>query len=299
MPRLLKSINEQTADKNSFEVIFVDDCSTDNTLKVIHATLNSDIHYQVHKLPVNSGGASIPRNLGMKHAKGEYLFFMDSDDKIYPYTIADAIEYIEKTNCDCLFLKMDSPNGRSVPQRPFLSGSVENADFLKNHLSRSFNPIKFYRNSMLQIHEIVFPLLRSNEDRILNVEVVCHANKVSVLGDKPYVNVYAADEISLSKTVHTKECYMQMTQTFFAIINSNVSDFIKKLKMFNGMLRVIFDWLISFHKRGIDISYWIRIILSHAHMMDVFILEEYVYPEHKEMFKILQQHDTYGVTRTR
>ena len=299
LPRLLKSINEQTADKDSFEVIFVDDCSSDNTIEVIQSTLNSDIHYQVHKLPINSGGASIPRNLGMKLAKGEYLFFMDSDDNIYPYTIADSIEYIEKINCDCLYLKFDSPNDRSLPERVFQAGSVENADVLLHHLSRSLNPMKFYRNSMLQIHRIVFPLFRSNEDRIFNTEIICHANKFSILADKPYISWFDTDEVSLTVYSHfTMADYIKVTQTIFAIIDNASLDFIKKLKIFNAMMRLVFDLIIRFHKKERDVSHWIRIVLCHAHIMGVYVLEEYLYPGHKEMFRIFQQYDTYGVIRT-
>ncbi|MBQ9600866.1 MAG: glycosyltransferase family 2 protein, partial [Neisseriaceae bacterium] len=283
----------------NLEVIFVDDCSTDNTIELIHSTLNSDIHYQVHKLPVNSGGASIPRNLGMKHAKGEYLFFMDSDDNIYSYTIADAIKYIEKTNCDCLYLKFDSPSGRGIPIRVFQAGNVETADLLKHHLTRSLNPMKFYRNSMLQVHRIGFPLLRSNEDRLFNTEVLCHTNRCSILGDKPYISVYDCDEVSLTVySYFTMVDYIKVTQSIFSIIDNAGLDFVKKLQIFNGMMRLVFDLVIRFYKKERDVSHWIRIILCHAHMMGVFILEEEVYPEHKEMFKIFQQYDTYGVTRT-
>jgi len=75
---LLNSLSKQTIPHNQFEVIIVDDGSTDNTKEVIESIksrsdLNIRTLYQDHKGPGEA------RNLGMKNAKGKYFVFIDSD----------------------------------------------------------------------------------------------------------------------------------------------------------------------------------------------------------------------------
>ncbi len=84
----LESITEQW--NESVEVICVDDGSTDNTWEVLcdYAAGKNNIHV----LQQENSGPSIARNLGLEHAKNDYVWFVDSDDMLTP----DAISTIEK-----------------------------------------------------------------------------------------------------------------------------------------------------------------------------------------------------------
>lgn len=76
LPATMAAIRSQTfAD---FEIIVVDDKSTDNTREVVLNLDSSEIRY--HCLKKNHGGPSLPRNIGIKMANGEYIAFCDSDD---------------------------------------------------------------------------------------------------------------------------------------------------------------------------------------------------------------------------
>ncbi|MCZ7602517.1 MAG: glycosyltransferase [Melioribacteraceae bacterium] len=75
---LLNSLVNQTLDDSLFEVIIVDDGSTDNTDKVVNNVIdNSSINLRFLKQDHKGPGEA--RNLGMKEANGEYLLFIDSD----------------------------------------------------------------------------------------------------------------------------------------------------------------------------------------------------------------------------
>lgn len=64
----------------NWELLIVDDCSTDNSALIIleYCSMDSRIHYFKTKQP--SGSPYIPRNIGIQNAKGRYIAFLDSDD---------------------------------------------------------------------------------------------------------------------------------------------------------------------------------------------------------------------------
>lgn len=76
----LNNILAQTMNKNDFELIIVDDCSTDNTLDIISKKIESFSNYQFVQLDENSGTPAKPRNLSIDLSKGKYIMFVDGDD---------------------------------------------------------------------------------------------------------------------------------------------------------------------------------------------------------------------------
>ena len=75
----LTSLANQTF--QDFDVIVVDDCSTDNTIEVVSSFAENNSRIQQIKSDIHSGGyPSIPRNKGIESAKGRYIAFLDADD---------------------------------------------------------------------------------------------------------------------------------------------------------------------------------------------------------------------------
>lgn len=80
----LESVRRQTF--GNFEAIIVDDCSHDRTTEIARHFVKKDGRFHLLSLPDNKG-LSGARNAGIKIASGEYLFFLDSDDCIYPQSL--------------------------------------------------------------------------------------------------------------------------------------------------------------------------------------------------------------------
>ena len=87
LPQCLDSLLSQTL--KDIEVICVDDASTDNSLALLHQYTEKDNRVKVFALKENSGQAHA-RNVGLSHATGDYIGFVDSDD----WLSQDALEKV-------------------------------------------------------------------------------------------------------------------------------------------------------------------------------------------------------------
>jgi glycosyltransferase involved in cell wall biosynthesis len=94
MPNLLDSIFKTGVE--DMEVIIVDDCSSDNTVKIA-----KEYPVRVVQLETNSGPAKA-RNRGVKEAKGDIIFFLDADVIVMDGTVKEAKDYFDNnpsSNC--------------------------------------------------------------------------------------------------------------------------------------------------------------------------------------------------------
>ena len=97
---LMKAVRSVFAQSyTDFEVIVVDDGSTDDTCAAL-APFRERITY----LEQGNAGPGAARNLGLDHAKGEYITFLDSDDLFFPWTLATLAEVIAKHDTPALVL---------------------------------------------------------------------------------------------------------------------------------------------------------------------------------------------------
>ena len=99
LDKTLKSILTQSY--KNFEIIIVNDGSTDNTKKICDEYAKKDSRISVYH--IENGGVSNARNIGLKYVTGEYIQFIDADDCINEDVFKTYIEILEKEKYDIIF----------------------------------------------------------------------------------------------------------------------------------------------------------------------------------------------------
>ncbi len=85
----------------SFEVIVVDDCSTDKSVDIVRSYAQKfNGRLTLTKTEKNSGGCAVPRNVGFPLAGGEYVYFFDADDTVTPTALEELYTAAKKYNAD-------------------------------------------------------------------------------------------------------------------------------------------------------------------------------------------------------
>lgn len=98
--RCLDSIFNQGVDESLLEVIVVNDGTPDRSVSIIESYISA--HKNCTLLNQQNKGLSAARNLGFEVAKGDYLWFVDSDDWLRDNSLAEVIEYIINLKFDVL-----------------------------------------------------------------------------------------------------------------------------------------------------------------------------------------------------
>ncbi|WP_413999729.1 glycosyltransferase family 2 protein [Flavobacterium sp. W1B] len=96
----VESVQKQTY--TNWEIILVDDCSTDNSVSIVSEMVENDRRIQFHQLDKNSG-TGVARNFGLSKASGRYISFLDADDLWKPEKLKKQLDFLLKNNLPFTF----------------------------------------------------------------------------------------------------------------------------------------------------------------------------------------------------
>lgn len=105
--RCLDSCIDQDYDIPLYEILIIDDGSTDNTSQYIQKYIDAHPRHNIRLIHQNNKGISIARNVGIQYTTGKYIWFVDGDDFIEPYSIKKLITTSLKDNLDVLWFKYE------------------------------------------------------------------------------------------------------------------------------------------------------------------------------------------------
>ena len=182
--RLLDSLQAQTIGADDLEVVLVDDGSTDDTVSVLRAEAAWRPHHVVLSIPA-SGWPGRPRNVGLDHAQGDYVFFADHDDELFPDALRRLHSMAVEDAADVVYGKVVRVGART-PYWPLARRDVHGADVVDDHLLESRSTHKLYLRAFLVEHDVRFLEGRvSLEDHHFMGQVLSQSPRVSVLASYP------------------------------------------------------------------------------------------------------------------
>lgn len=97
----IQSVIDQTY--QNWELLIVDDCSSDNSASLIQQFAESDKRIKHFKTNKTSGSPTLPRNIGIEKAQGKYIAFLDSDDVWLPHKLKEQLPLFEEKNTAIVF----------------------------------------------------------------------------------------------------------------------------------------------------------------------------------------------------
>lgn len=92
----ITSVIDQTY--QNWELLMIDDCSTDDTAHIINDFCRQDARIKYLKTNKASGSPALPRNIGLQESKGRYIAFLDSDDVWFPCKLEEQLNFIIDNN---------------------------------------------------------------------------------------------------------------------------------------------------------------------------------------------------------
>ncbi|WP_435178823.1 glycosyltransferase [Actinacidiphila sp. bgisy145] len=182
---LIAALKGQTMAPSDFEVLFVDDGSTDSTPDRLDELAAADPLFRVVRLE-NTGWPGHPRNVAVDMARGEYVQFVDHDDSLGTEALERMYAAGRRDAADIVIGKVTITHKlRGAPQA-LMSRNRAAVTYRTAPLHDSLTVHKMYRTEFLREQGIRFPVGHYvGEDLLFMVPAVFRAASVSIVGDYP------------------------------------------------------------------------------------------------------------------
>lgn len=187
----INSILNQTF--QDFEIICVDDCSTDSSLKILEDFSKKDDRVKIVRNKLNSS-LGYSRNNGLKHAAGKYVLFLDSDDWLDLNTLEILYDIAEKESLDVLMFKIiNFDDEKKIFYRdnyydmslmdPYLNKVFNYNDLNSNEIiGMSVNAVnKLFLKEFICENNLRFPVGLIHEDNPFFYQMLHKAKKISLI----------------------------------------------------------------------------------------------------------------------
>jgi glycosyltransferase involved in cell wall biosynthesis len=202
LPRCLDSIISQKF--IDFECLLIDDGSTDRCPEICDNYVKRDNRIKVIHKP--NEGISKTRQLGLNEAKGNYIFFVDSDDWVSPTLLSDAHQKIASDQCDILLTDFYETNHSGKEQyRQQAPVSLDTENIIKSILSVKLSSCVwnvFIRINFCKENNISFSVnVNYGEDSIFILEILLRNPKIAYLPSANYHHVYNSNSYTRKDTI--------------------------------------------------------------------------------------------------
>lgn len=225
LKKCIYSLLSQT--NTCFEIIVIDDCSTDNTSEMVSEFFNLN-NFKYIKLDKNFGGPAKPRNVGVKNSIGNYVSFCDSDD----YWYKDKIELTyQQISNGYEFIYHNFKGISNQETKPTLKNLLEKGNFIIN------STVTVHKKLLKEVSYIDENInIQSSEDYDLWIKILALKPKVKKIDIELGAYSISSDRISDNYKLRIRNYFYLLVKHKKKIIKNPLSI----LKFINSILKNIY-----------------------------------------------------------
>lgn len=174
--KTIESVQNQTY--SNWEMIIVDDCSSDNTVKIVQEISKEDPRVRILKQSTN-GGAAKARNRSLKESSGRYVAYLDADDIWKPSKLEKQVQFMQERKCgfSCTSYEVIDDSGKPLNKEVHMLPKVDYIGFLTNNLLQTVGIM--VDTKIVNKELLVMPDIRRRQDaaawlQVLKAGFVCY-----------------------------------------------------------------------------------------------------------------------------
>lgn len=200
---LLSCLN-QDIPQSDYEIIVVNDGSPDGSLAIAERIAATATNITI--ISQNNGGLSAARNTGLKYAKGEYVWFVDSDDWIESNCLQQLVTTLYDERLDALVIngvRVINGYNKKNPPRAYTDRILSGKEFLKCTIVNCAAVITIYRKDILFSNNISFKTGIFHEDAEFTPRAYFFVQKIAIKNYHFYYNLL--NPSSITQTINPKK----------------------------------------------------------------------------------------------
>ena len=194
LARTVRSIQAQT--EQSWELIAVDDGSSDDTLAVLTQLAQDEPRMRV--IHQENGGVSAARNAGIGAARGTWLSFVDADDHLLPHALAHLLSLTDDQTdiaCGAYVMRFRDEGGREE-HHACADGDLQTVleSLLRGDSALNSMCARLYRTQLIREHGVRAPVgVKVGEDVLFNLDAFAAARAWRMSGETVYIYEFGGD----------------------------------------------------------------------------------------------------------
>lgn len=225
--KCLDSIFSQHLTIKDYEVIVVDDGSSDNTVGILEIYKEKYKNFRYFKQ--KNSGPGVARSLGIKEAQGYYIQFVDSDDYLLEYDFKRIFSELKKNRLDILFFNSYKDVNGNLAKKNELSKNVCNKlmSGLEYINSNNFicSPVMYLvKRDFLILNNLFYSNRRGAEDIDHTIKMICEAERVMYINDAYYAICERDDSLSHTPSLSFQYAFLDSIYESISYIHSIVKD---------------------------------------------------------------------------
>lgn len=249
-------LHQECVSPEEYEIIVVNDGSTDNSLRVAERALSCASNARI--ITQKNAGVSVARNTGIANAKGEYVWFVDGDDRIAANGVKTLIDECEKTSCDIYIFNYQTFGKEGAEE----ASDFERYDtplsgkYINNELKRTLPVLVWaaiYRRQFLIDNSLSFmPGIRHEDDEFC-LRVNYLASSILILQNVLYY--YRTNEQSFMSKIKADNTVsflsrLKIRDSLNAFFGKD-NDFYNDIKAHESFILITYRYYDSFNRQNI------------------------------------------------